>query len=219
MLTITFGFSGGTSRTISLLETQSAGSQTLAIQTALDAVAGHDGGFVTLSGGTFTVTGTGKASDGALRVGSDTVLSGAGIGSTVLKLAAGSSAVTGVVRTDSGGTNPDGSVKTTANVRIENLTIDGNKAQTSGDAGSDTLTGGTGSDVFAFQSQWGSDVVTDFRNGAEKFDLSGVAGLTKFAQLSVTQTGADVRIAHGSDSILLKSIAASAVDATDFIFA
>lgn len=127
MLTITFGFTGGTSRTISLLETQSASSQTLAIQTALDAVAGHGGGFVALSGGTFTVTGTGKAADGVLRVGSETVLSGAGIGATVIKLAAGSSTTTDIIRTGSGGTKPGGSIKTASNVTIENLSIDGNK--------------------------------------------------------------------------------------------
>ena len=133
MLTITFGSTGSTTQTLSLNETQSAAAQTAAIQSALDAVAGHAGGYVTLSSGTFTVAGTGKASDGALRVGSDTVLSGAGMGQTTIKLADGSSSVTGIVRTDSGGTNADGSVKTTANVRISDLTIDGNKAATSGD--------------------------------------------------------------------------------------
>ncbi len=133
MLTITFGYLGLTAQTVTISETLSAAQQTAAIQNALDAVAGHSGGYVSLSAGTFSVTGTGKASDGALRVGSDTVFSGAGMGATVLKLADGSTAVTGIVRTDSGGTNADGSVKTTANVRIENLTIDGNRAETTGD--------------------------------------------------------------------------------------
>lgn len=133
MLTLTFGYSGLTSQTVSIAETETAAAQTAAIQSALGAVAGHSGGFVTLSAGIFTLAGTGKASDGALRVGSDTVFSGAGMGETVLKLAAGSTSVTGIVRTDSGGTNADGSVKTTSNVRIEQLTIDGNKAATTGD--------------------------------------------------------------------------------------
>jgi Ca2+-binding RTX toxin-like protein len=133
MLTITYGFSTSTPLMLSLSEQLSAAAQTAAIQGALDAVAGHTGGFVTLSSGTFTVSGTGKAADGALRVGSDTVFSGAGIGDTVIKLAAGSASCTGIVRTDSGGTNPDGTVKTTSNVRIENFTIDGNKAATTGE--------------------------------------------------------------------------------------
>ena len=133
MLTITFGFTATAAQTISISEQLSAAAQTSAIQSALDAVAGNAGGFVSLSAGTFTVAGTGKASDGALRVGSDTVFSGAGIGETVIKLADGSTSCTGIVRTDSGGTNADGSVKTTSNVRFENFSIDGNKAAATGD--------------------------------------------------------------------------------------
>ena len=133
MLTITFGFTGSLSQTISIAETATAATQTAAIQTALDAVAGHTSGFVTLSEGTFTVQGTGKASDGALRVGSETVFSGAGMGATTIKLADGSGSVTGIVRTDSGSTNPDGTVKTTTHVTIHDLSIDGNKAATTGD--------------------------------------------------------------------------------------
>ena len=133
MLSLTFGYSGSVSKTLTIDATLSPAVQTAAIQSALDAVAGHTGGFVTLSAGTFTVSGTGKASDGALRVGSETVFSGAGMGETIIKLAAGSSSVTGILRTDSGGTNADGTVKTTSNVLIQNLTIDGNKSATSGD--------------------------------------------------------------------------------------
>lgn len=133
MLSITFGFSSTVSQTVTFAETLSAAAQTAAIQTALDAVAGQAGAFVTLSGGTFTVTGTGKAADGALRVGSETTFSGAGIGETIIKLADGSTACTGIVRTDSGGTNPDASIKTTSNVTIANFSIDGNKSATSGD--------------------------------------------------------------------------------------
>lgn len=133
MLTIFFGYTDTVTKTISFSETDLASVQTNMLQNALDYVAGHTGGFVQLSPGTFTVTGTGKISDGALRVGSDTLFKGAGTGLTTIKLAAGSSGVTGIVRTDSGGTNPDGTVKTTENVTIESLTIDGNKSATTGD--------------------------------------------------------------------------------------
>lgn len=133
MLTITFGFPGLPSQSVSFSDLQPAATQTAAIQTALDAVAGHPGAFVQLSGGTFTVTGTGKAADGALRVGSETTFSGAGAGQTIIKLADGSSSVTGIIRTDSGNTLADGSIKTVSNVTISGLTIDGNKAHTSGD--------------------------------------------------------------------------------------
>lgn len=133
MLTITYGYKQFQTKTISFHETDLASIQTSIIQAALDTVAGHAGGFVRLSAGTFTVTGTGKASGGGLRVGSDTVLMGVGMGETVISLATGSNSVTGIVRTDSGGTYADGSAKTTSNVRIECLTIDGNKAGTKGD--------------------------------------------------------------------------------------
>ncbi len=133
MLTITFGHANSAGQTLTISETLDPATQTEAIQSALDAVAGHAGGYVLLSAGLFTVAGTGKASDGALRVGSETTFSGAGMGATIIKLADGSTSCTGIVRTDSGGTNADGSIKTTSNVTISNLTIDGNKSATSGD--------------------------------------------------------------------------------------
>ena len=134
MLTITYSYLGGPTQTISLDgATTSAGQQTAAIQSALDAVAGHAGANVTLSAGTFTVIGNGTASNGALRVGSETTLEGAGMGQTVLKLADGAGAVTGIIRTDSGETNADGSFQTTQNVTIKDITIDGNKAATTGE--------------------------------------------------------------------------------------
>ncbi|HRD78972.1 MAG TPA: right-handed parallel beta-helix repeat-containing protein [Hyphomicrobiaceae bacterium] len=133
MATITYGYSGGATATITIDVLLSAAQQTAAIQSALDAVAGHVGGFVTLSAGEFTVSGTGKASDGALRVGSNTTLTGAGTGATVLKLADGSGAVTGIVRTDSGSTLTDGTYQTTHDVVLAGLTIDGNRANSSGD--------------------------------------------------------------------------------------
>lgn len=131
MLTITYSYAGAT-QTISLADTATAKAQTAAIQTALDAVASHGGGKVELSAGTFTIAGTGKASDGGLRVGSNTELAGAGMGNTVLKLADGSTSVTGMIRTDSGKTLPDGTVTTTHDVNIHGLTLDGNKANTTG---------------------------------------------------------------------------------------
>lgn len=138
MLTVTYAFAG-TVATILIDSGAPATGQTAAIQSALDLVASHGGGTVTLSAGTFSVAGTGTASDGALRVGSNTTLEGAGIGATVLRLADGSAAVTGIIRTDSGQTLADGSVKTTEHVVVRDLTIDGNKAN-------------TGADVYGFYS-------------------------------------------------------------------
>lgn len=133
MLSITYSHDGLPPTTIIIDETAQPQAQTAAIQSALDAVAGRSGGRVTLSEGTFTLAGTGVASDGCLRVGSNTTLEGAGMGQTVLKLADGFGTVTGIVRTDSGQTLPDGTVKVTEHVLIRDITIDGNKANTTGE--------------------------------------------------------------------------------------
>ena len=133
MLTISFSYTGAAVQTIEVQETASAAAQTAAIQRALDAVSGHSGGTVSLSSGTFTIVGTGKAADGALKIGSNTTVEGAGLGATVLKLADGSTAVTGIIRTDSGKTLADGTFSTTHDVTIKGLTIDGNKSATTGD--------------------------------------------------------------------------------------
>ena len=51
MLTITYGFSTSAAQTLSIAETLVRAEQTAAIQSALNAVAGHSGGYVTLSAG------------------------------------------------------------------------------------------------------------------------------------------------------------------------
>lgn len=132
MLSVTYSYAGGPTVTIQIDESATPQTQTAAIQGALDAVADHAGATVTLSAGTFTVIGTGTAADGCLRVGSDTTFQGAGMGETVVKLADGAGATTGIVRTDSGQTLADGSIKTTENVLIRDMTIDGNAANTTG---------------------------------------------------------------------------------------
>jgi Ca2+-binding RTX toxin-like protein len=133
MLTVTYTTNAGQAFTTQVASTSTAATQTAAIQAALDQAATQGGGTVTLSEGTWTLAGTGKAADGCLKVGSQTTLEGAGQGSTILKLADGSSSITGIVRTDSGKTLPDGTFTTVSNAAIKNLTIDGNRANTSGE--------------------------------------------------------------------------------------
>lgn len=99
---------------------------TKAIQAALDAAKAAGGGIVKLDAGTFTLTGTGTASDGALRIYSNTEISGAGMGQTILKLQDGwASKITGLIRT------PVNEV--TTDVIIRDLTLDGNRANTTAD--------------------------------------------------------------------------------------
>lgn len=99
---------------------------TAAIQAALDAAQAAGGGQVYLASGTYTISGSGKASDGALRVHSNTEFYGDGMGKTILKLADGwSSKITGLIRT------PVNQV--TEDVVIRDLTLDGNRDNTSAD--------------------------------------------------------------------------------------
>lgn len=101
-----------------------ATDDTKAIQAALDAAHAAGGGHVYIPEGTYILTGTGDASDGALRVYSNTELYGDGMGETILKLADGySKKITGLIRT------PVNEV--TTDVVIRDLTLDGNRAKAS----------------------------------------------------------------------------------------
>ncbi len=132
MLTVSYTYADGRAFTLSLADAASAKDQTAAIQKALSAVGANGGGNVSLSAGDWTVQGTGKASDGCLKISSNTLLEGAG-SATVLKLADGSTAVTGMLRTASGKLNADGTYTIVDNVTVKNLVLDGNAAHTSGD--------------------------------------------------------------------------------------
>lgn len=80
---------------------------------------------VILPAGTFIVSGTGDKSDGAIELLTGTILQGAGMGQTILKVADGwAGDITGVVRT------PYNEV--TRDAGLLNLTIDGNRDQTTG---------------------------------------------------------------------------------------
>ena len=84
-----------------------------------------------------------------------------------------------------------------------------------GGAGDDLLTGGTGSDVFVLSDNGGADVITDFEDGLDLIDPSAT-GLT-FADLVISQSGADTLIEDGSgNSILLQNIDVSVITQDDF---
>jgi Ca2+-binding RTX toxin-like protein len=86
-----------------------------------------------------------------------------------------------------------------------------------GGSGNDVLTGGTGSDVFAFSAGWGNDVITDFTRKQDKIEFSGVAGPKSFAQLTITQVGADAHVSYGGHDIALLGVTATTLAATDFV--
>ncbi|RKE80250.1 tandem-95 repeat protein [Rhizobium sp. AG855] len=93
-----------------------------AIQAAIDAAYAAGGGTVYIPAGTFLMTGNpANSSDGCIEVRSNVTLTGAGIGETVLKLVDHFDArINGMIRTPVD--------QNASNVVIENLTIDGNRA-------------------------------------------------------------------------------------------
>ncbi len=133
-LSVTYTLTGGSPVTIDIAASATPAETRDQIQFALDqAAANPTGGTVTLSSGTFLLAGTSTSGlPGVLRAGSNTVFQGAGDQgdtSTVLKLDGPLTGdVTGIVRTDSGQTNPDGTIASTHDVVIRGMVIDGAKA-------------------------------------------------------------------------------------------
>jgi Ca2+-binding RTX toxin-like protein len=83
-----------------------------------------------------------------------------------------------------------------------------------GGTGIDTLTGGSGSDTFVLRSGDGADTLTDFADGADSFGLDG--SLT-FSALTISQSGNDVVIQEGADTLVTVSDALLAsITAVDF---
>jgi VCBS repeat-containing protein len=98
---------------------------TAAIQAAINAAHAAGGGTVYIGAGTFIVSGTSDKSDGAIRMLDNVTLQGAGMGQTILKVSdTTTSSITGVIRT------PYNEI--THDVGVYDLTIDGNRANTTG---------------------------------------------------------------------------------------
>jgi len=96
----------------------------------------------------------------------------------------------------------------------DNLMGDGGNDVLNGGRGNDNLAGGADADRFVFDKGDGNDVVADF--GTDDFiDFSATS--LKFSDIQVVDTGADILLRYGADSILLKGI--DTVDNHQFIFA
>ncbi|WP_095128497.1 M10 family metallopeptidase C-terminal domain-containing protein [Pseudomonas sp. Irchel s3h14] len=98
---------------------------TAAIQSAIDAAAAAGGGQVYMPTGTYIVSGGEEPSDGCLMLKSNVYLYGDGMGATTVKVADGSDTkITGVIRSAYG--------EETHDFGVSNLTIDGNRDNTTG---------------------------------------------------------------------------------------
>lgn len=92
----------------------------------------------------------------------------------------------------------------------------GGRDNLSGMAGADNLTGGFGADVFVFDGtvQEGRDTITDFRDGRDLIQVSGLG----FADVTVTGTTTAVIDLDGKTEITLIGVAAADISASDFDF-
>ena len=99
----------------------------VAFNAAINVASAEGGGIVYVPSGTYIVTGTGTASDGAIALKDNVTLQGEGIGNTIIKLkdqytdADSTHKITGLIRTPSG--------VITRNAVIKDFTINGNRHQ------------------------------------------------------------------------------------------
>jgi len=87
----------------------------------------------------------------------------------------------------------------------------------------DFITGGAGDDSFTFIDDWGVSRITDFDalSDAETIDLTDVSNIDDFADLlanHMTQSGANVVISDGANTLTLENVNISDLDANDFVF-
>ncbi|NVZ70293.1 S8 family serine peptidase [Pseudomonas costantinii] len=102
----------------------------------------------------------------------------------------------------------------------DTLVAGNNDALLDGGRGNNTLTGGAGKDFFVVHRRdAGNDTITNFEAArGEIVDLVGFAG-KKFADLQLTQQGADVKVDLGKgQSIVLKNQAVAGLTAANFKF-
>ena len=85
-----------------------------------------------------------------------------------------------------------------------------------GGEGNDKLTGGAGADTFVFGLNHGSDWITDFGDGADVIDLSGLKGISGFDDLHVWSLGTAAVVdleSQGGGRIWLQNTDVSDLDA------
>jgi hemolysin type calcium-binding protein len=118
----------------------------------------------------------------------------------------------------SGGAGRDGLFGGDGNDRLE-----GGGGKDTLDGGADVYVGGGGADVFVFQGAFASNVVLDFQDGSDRFDLAAGLG---FGDLAVRRDDFDgdgladdvlVEVS-GQGSFGVLNTALGAVDASDFLF-
>jgi len=85
-----------------------------------------------------------------------------------------------------------------------------------GGEGNDTLIGGAGEDTFVFAANSGNDTITDFEDGLDTLEFRGT--VDSFAQLVITQDGANTVITSDNGVLTLNNFDSTLLDAADFTF-
>ncbi len=119
------------------------------------------------------------------------------------------------------GNGNSGNNKLTGNSGANQLGGSAGKDVLDGGKGNDALWGGTDADTFVFKTGYGTDTVSDFQNGTDRFDISAWTAITDFNDLKanhVVVSGADIQIVAGSDKMIIKDTALAELTASDFIF-
>lgn len=84
-----------------------------------------------------------------------------------------------------------------------------------GRGGSDTLVGGNGADTFVFDTNWGTDTISDFETGNDKLDFTGTD--LQYADLSIsTSNGSTIIADQSNNGITLTGV--TSVAESDFTF-
>jgi Ca2+-binding RTX toxin-like protein len=131
---------------------------------------------------------------------------------------AGKDKIRGLAGNDtiSGGTGND-TLK--GNSGSDQITGDSGRDILDGGLGNDTLVGGIGNDFFVLKSGKGTDLVSDYRDGQDKFILSG--GL-QFSDLILVQNGSNIQIQlSATDEVLatVNSVTTNVLNSEDFLVA
>lgn len=100
---------------------------------------------------------------------------------------------------------------------IDNLFGGDNTDRLDGGIGNDDLTGGAGRDTFVFATGTGVDHLKDFTNNVDYLDFKGVAANFADIQAHMSQVGADVVIAYGTDKFIIENTNIGLLDAGDFL--
>ena len=86
-------------------------------------------------------------------------------------------------------------------------------------AGTDYMFGGTQFDTFRFDDGGGVDYIYDWQDGTDRIDLSLVAGINGFGDLTITNGGSNwYGVNYGAGTVWVQTGGVGALDATDFFY-